>query len=72
MKDGDKVVVNGVEYRYDASYDRLQLPDFQDGTFDIPAIRCPKCMGQEFRIGYGDWCCIAYCPCGHHMDVYDG
>lgn len=72
MKDNEKIIIDGVEYQYCASYDRLELPDFQDGTAEVPAIRCPKCHGMEFRIGYGNWCCIAFCKCGHQMDVYDG
>ena len=72
MKDGDKIEVNGVTYKYCAFYDRLERPDEEDGTWMEPAIACPKCKSVEFRITYGEWCCVANCGCNHSMTVYDG
>jgi hypothetical protein len=72
MKEGDKIEIDGVVYQYCAFYDRLEQPNFQDGTYEKPAIACPKCKGVVFRISYGEWCCIANCKCGHSMTVYDG
>lgn len=72
LKDEEKVEVNGVVYHYDAYYERLQLPDFQDGDYNVPAIACPKCHNLDLRLGYGEWECVAYCKCGHSMTVYDG
>lgn len=72
MKDKGRIEINGAVYQYNEFYDRLERPEFEDGTSEQPAIACPKCKGLEFRITYGEWCCIANCRCGHSMDVYDG
>lgn len=72
MEDKQRVEINGTVYEYSSFYKRLQRPDFEDGTYDKPAIACPKCWSTDFKITYGEWCCIANCKCGHAMDVYDG
>jgi len=78
MKEGDIIKIEGRKYRYDSSSDRLELIggkngwDLEDGSFEEPSIACPKCRGFSFRIGYGEWECIAYCPCGHSMTIYAG
>lgn len=71
-EDGDWEIINGIKYVYVSSYDRMELPDFDDGTRYRPAIACPQCFGTKFSISYGDWECIAHCECGHSMTIYDG
>ena len=67
MKDGKKVKIEGVNYFYDANYDRLESK-----KDDKPAIACPKCHNTTFKISYSRYECIANCRCGHQMTIYDG
>jgi hypothetical protein len=71
MIDNQEVTINGVVYLYDQYYKRLER-EGQEGSRSHPAIACPECSGTMFSIVYGDYECIADCPCGHSMTIYDG
>lgn len=62
-----EVTVRGRLFKYSLFYDRLQSDDESAGS-----IACVRCHGDSFRIGYGEWECIASCACGHSFTIYDG
>ena len=73
--EGEKVVLNGVTFKYDEYYKRLEVERDADDDDRIGAkveVACPCCHGTKFTIGYGNYECIANCDCGHSMVVYDG
>jgi hypothetical protein len=71
LKDKMEVKINGVPYIYESAYKRLERVGMV-GSRSHPAIACPLCHGTMFSIVYGNWECIADCPCGHSMTIYDG
>jgi len=74
--EGETVVLNGIPFKYDAYYKRLEVEQGLDGdggvTAKTPQVACPCCHGTKFTIGYGNYKCIANRDCGHSMVVYDG
>jgi len=77
MKDKEEITIDGEIFVYDDFYDRLQHKDalnrlWSDIIDVIPSIRCSKCTGKSFEISYGNYECIANCPCGHSFTIYDG
>lgn len=69
--DNEKVVIDGLTYEFCSFYNRLRVC-LDDRKKTISEIRCPNCHGDTFKIGYGNYECIAYCQCGTEMTVYDG
>lgn len=69
-KEGEEVTIKNRIFTYCSHYQRLHIKDRKDDTNN--AVACPYCHGMTFTIGYGSWECIAHCPCGHSMVVYDG
>lgn len=72
-KEDDEVTIDGVDYHY--CYGVLRSFVKKDGLYHQgakPHIRCPQCYGHSFEVNYGDWECLALCPCGHEMSVYSG
>lgn len=70
MENNDVVLINSKQYEYNGFYGRLKLLDTEEESKE--EIACPKCLGTEFSISYGNYECIANCKCGHSMTVYDG
>jgi len=62
-----QTALNRREFKLNEHYGRLEAVDGQN-----PRIACPLCTNMQFMIGYGEYECIAFCPCGHKMVVYDG
>jgi hypothetical protein len=79
MKDGDIIVINGFNYEYSESYDRLEAIGIGDHKFTEEedynfkqTIACPKCLSTLFTISYASYECRANCSCGHSMAIYEG
>lgn len=73
--DKEVVVLNGITFTYSDYYKSLTVE--RDSTDEDRKgakveVACPCCHGTVFTIGYGNYACIAHCPCGHSMTVYDG
>lgn len=83
--DKQVVMIGDRRTMYDAYYDRLvatdeddefqahpEEPEVSDDKTLAPAVWCPKCHNDSFKLSYGEWELKAHCPCGHVMTVYDG
>lgn len=59
--------LRGEKYRHSKSSDYLE--PVESG---LPLVTCPYCFSYKFEIGYGNYSCLAWCDCGHEMEVYSG
>lgn len=68
MLDGAIKIINGITYRYDKYYDRLET-----NIKTKYEIGCPKCLSvDKFSISYGYYECLANCQCGNSFTIYYG
>lgn len=77
MKDKEIVQINGLEYQYNALYQRLEVVGIPGAAFTSEEkdnfkqqIACPKCYNRLFTLSYIAWGINANCKCGHSMIVY--